>query len=265
MGFSTSHLGRNVDVLVMPASDLDDAVLPSGRLREPLDAASSADCVLVPGSLEDVSRVAATFDRMPVFRVTNHFGSRSRDWTPPRRRVRASLRSQASHAPSAFSRRFANRDSRSSASCAFRITTGFRQTTSIAFARSRKKRAPISLSTTEKDAVRVSPQTGWAVLPMTAVDRAGRAVFLMASGTAVRYRLEFAFARSVQACLRFLPMTAVRACGGALGAMVSRRGSLSSPHRPGQSGAGISIAVRGGKRAGVPWDVQRISGACSSS
>ena len=43
----------------------------------------------------------------------------------------------------------------------------------------------------------------------------------MASGTAVRHRLEFAFARTVQACLRLLPMTAVRACGGALGAMVS--------------------------------------------
>jgi len=37
----------------------------------------------------------------------------------------------------------------------------------------------------------------------------------------VRHRLEFAFARSVQACLRLLPMTAVRACGGALGGMVS--------------------------------------------
>jgi len=73
-GFQHLVLGRNVDVLVMPASDLDEAVLPSGRLREPLDAASSADCVLVPGSDDDVTRVAATFDRMPVFRVTNHYG-----------------------------------------------------------------------------------------------------------------------------------------------------------------------------------------------
>jgi Kdo2-lipid IVA lauroyltransferase/acyltransferase len=37
----------------------------------------------------------------------------------------------------------------------------------------------------------------------------------------VRYRLEFAVARSVQACLRLLPVTSVRACGGALGAIVS--------------------------------------------
>lgn len=43
----------------------------------------------------------------------------------------------------------------------------------------------------------------------------------MAAGTAVRHRVEFAFARTVQAGLRLMPMTAVRACGGALGAMVS--------------------------------------------
>jgi KDO2-lipid IV(A) lauroyltransferase len=43
----------------------------------------------------------------------------------------------------------------------------------------------------------------------------------MAAATAVRHRFEFAFARTVQACLRLMPMTMVRACGGALGAMVS--------------------------------------------
>ena len=42
-GFQHLSLGREVDLLVMPASDLDEGVLPSGRLREPLDAASSAD------------------------------------------------------------------------------------------------------------------------------------------------------------------------------------------------------------------------------
>jgi tetraacyldisaccharide 4'-kinase len=72
-GFQHLPLGREVDLLVMPASDLDDAVLPSGRLREPLDCASSADCILVPGSDEDTARVAAAFDRMPVFRVSSHY------------------------------------------------------------------------------------------------------------------------------------------------------------------------------------------------
>jgi Kdo2-lipid IVA lauroyltransferase/acyltransferase len=37
----------------------------------------------------------------------------------------------------------------------------------------------------------------------------------------VRYRLEFAVARTVRAILRLMPMTAVRGCGGAFGAIVS--------------------------------------------
>jgi tetraacyldisaccharide 4'-kinase len=72
-GFQHLSLGRQADVLVMPASDLDEAVLPSGRLREALDAACSADCLLVPGSDEDAARVSAAFERTPVFRVTHHY------------------------------------------------------------------------------------------------------------------------------------------------------------------------------------------------
>ena len=167
-GFQHLALGRNVDVLVMPASDLDDAVLPSGRLREPLDAASSADCVLVPGSREDVSRVAATFDRMPVFRVTNHFGSLQRldASTPSGPRVVAV-------AGIARPERF--------------FTTlreqGFELVRELRFPdhhwfsaddldriRTIANDASADLVvTTEKDAVRVAPQPGWAVLPMTAV------------------------------------------------------------------------------------------------
>jgi tetraacyldisaccharide 4'-kinase len=73
-GFQHLALGRDVDVVVMPASDLAGSVFPYGRLREPLDAASSAVCLLVPGPAEDVARVEATFDRMPVFRVLTRSG-----------------------------------------------------------------------------------------------------------------------------------------------------------------------------------------------
>ena len=37
----------------------------------------------------------------------------------------------------------------------------------------------------------------------------------------MRYRLEFAFARTVSGCLRFMPVTAVRACGSLLGRVAS--------------------------------------------
>jgi tetraacyldisaccharide 4'-kinase len=167
-GFQHLALGRNVDVLVVPASDLDDAVLPSGRLREPLDAASSADCVLVPGSLEDVSRVAATFDRMPVFRVANHFGSlRGLDASA------ASGTRVVAVAGIARPERFFT----TLREQGFEIVRELRFPDHHWFSsgdldriRTIAKEASADLIvTTEKDAVRVAPQSGWAVLPMTAV------------------------------------------------------------------------------------------------
>jgi tetraacyldisaccharide 4'-kinase len=167
-GFQHFALGRNVDVLVMPTSDLDDAVLPSGRLREPLDAASSADCVLVPGSDDDVSRVAATFDRMPVFRVVNHFG--------PLQGVDASgvsARRVVAVAGIARPKRF------------FQALRGLGYDlaqelpfpdhhwySSHDLERIRTVAGDTNadlIVTTEKDAVRLAPEAGWAVLPMAAV------------------------------------------------------------------------------------------------
>jgi tetraacyldisaccharide 4'-kinase len=56
-GFQHLQLARDVDVVVMARADLDDKVLPSGRLREPIDALRVADAVLVAGSDEDVGVV----------------------------------------------------------------------------------------------------------------------------------------------------------------------------------------------------------------
>ena len=167
-GFQHLALGRNVDVLVVPASDLDDAVLPSGPLREPLDAASSADCVLVPGSLEDVSRVAATFDRMPVFRVTNHFGSlQGLDASAPSG-TRVVAVAGIARPERFFTTLLEQR---------FEIVRELRfpdhhwfSSDDLNRIRTLAREASADLVvTTEKAAVRVAPQSGWAVLPMTAV------------------------------------------------------------------------------------------------
>jgi len=69
----------------------------------------------------------------------------------------------------------------------------------------------------------------------------------------VRYRLEFAIARTVQAFLRLMPMTAVRACGGAFGGIVSvldpfhRRIALENLTRafPSRSAAELAVVSRG--------------------
>jgi tetraacyldisaccharide 4'-kinase len=59
-GFQHFRLARDVDLLLVSAADLkQERVLPAGRLREPLDAASAADALLLTeGSLEEVAIVA---------------------------------------------------------------------------------------------------------------------------------------------------------------------------------------------------------------
>ena len=173
-GFQHLSLGREVDVLVMAASDLDEGVLPSGRLREPVDAASSADCLLVPGSPEDVARVSAAFDRMAVFQVSNHYeGLRYLESSE------ASSRRVVAVAGIARPERFFT---------ALR-EQGYEVVQTISFpdhhwfsardlqrirAAARASAADLVV-TTEKDAVRMPPQPGWAVLPMRAViEPAGR-------------------------------------------------------------------------------------------
>lgn len=167
-GFQHLALGRNVDVLVMPASDLDDAVLPSGRLREPLDSASSADCVLVPGSLEDVSRVAATFDRMPVFRVTNHFGSvQGLDASAPSGTRVVAVAGIAR--PERFFTTLREQGFEIVRELRFPDHHWFSSDDLDRIRTIAKDASADFVATTEKDAVRVAPQSGWAVLPMTAV------------------------------------------------------------------------------------------------
>ena len=168
-GFQHLPLGREVDLLVMPAADLDEAVLPSGRLREPLDCASSADCILVPGSADDVARVAAAFDRMPVFRVSHHYERlRRMDGAPeagPGTRVVAvagiarpgrffdALRAQGYEVVRELSfpdHHWYTKNDFEKVSEAVRAT------------------GPDLVATTEKDAVRLPRQIPWTVLPMTA-------------------------------------------------------------------------------------------------
>ena len=46
-GFQHLALARDVDLLIVTGADFDDRTLPSGRLREPLDAIAAADAVLL--------------------------------------------------------------------------------------------------------------------------------------------------------------------------------------------------------------------------
>lgn len=58
-GFQHLRLERDVDLVLLDGSDLDDRPLPAGRLREPLAALRSADAILWTGEPARAADVAA--------------------------------------------------------------------------------------------------------------------------------------------------------------------------------------------------------------
>jgi tetraacyldisaccharide 4'-kinase len=74
-GFQHLQLAREIDVLLVRPDDLDDRVLPAGRLREPLDVARYADALLIAGSTEETEVVSAALGVLPAFRLEFRHGA----------------------------------------------------------------------------------------------------------------------------------------------------------------------------------------------
>jgi tetraacyldisaccharide 4'-kinase len=81
-GFQHVTLGRDVDLVLVSAEDLEERLLPFGRLREPLAALAGASAlVLDEGDAEAAGRLATrVFERIapaapPVFRLVRQLGS----------------------------------------------------------------------------------------------------------------------------------------------------------------------------------------------
>jgi tetraacyldisaccharide 4'-kinase len=74
-GFQHFALERDVDLLLVSPEDLDDVVLPGGRLREPLSAARAAHALLVHGTAEDALAASARLGVERRFRVVTTFGA----------------------------------------------------------------------------------------------------------------------------------------------------------------------------------------------
>ena len=72
-GFQHLQLARDINLLVVTRTDLDERVLPSGRLREPLEAARAADALLVEGTDEDAAAISARLGVGTTFRVIRHY------------------------------------------------------------------------------------------------------------------------------------------------------------------------------------------------
>lgn len=73
-GFQHLQLARDVNLLLVSRADLEERVLPSGRLREKLDASAAADGLLVSGSEDDASTVGRALGKELVFRVVPRYG-----------------------------------------------------------------------------------------------------------------------------------------------------------------------------------------------
>jgi tetraacyldisaccharide 4'-kinase len=75
-GFQHLTLARGTDLLIVSEEDIADAeTLPSGRLREPLSAASSAHAILVPsGTGEQARTVAASLGVGTAFQLVREPG-----------------------------------------------------------------------------------------------------------------------------------------------------------------------------------------------
>ena len=75
-GFQHLALARDVDLLLVCEGDLTDRLLPSGRLREPLDVASAADALLVTVGYESAAgRIGRTLGASTTFRVSREIGA----------------------------------------------------------------------------------------------------------------------------------------------------------------------------------------------
>ena len=80
-GFQHVQLERDIDLLLVSPEDLQDRVLPSGHLREPLGAARFAHALLVTGADEEVTQVARELGHERAFRVSPRYA----DLKGPRR------------------------------------------------------------------------------------------------------------------------------------------------------------------------------------
>ena len=74
-GFQHVQLARDIDLLVTNEHDLGDALMPAGRLREPLAVAAQADAALVDAGYDEAAeRVGRGLGVKTVFRIERAIG-----------------------------------------------------------------------------------------------------------------------------------------------------------------------------------------------
>jgi tetraacyldisaccharide 4'-kinase len=169
-GFQHLQLARDVDLLIVSPQDVDDRVLPAGRLREPVDAARVADAVIMHGSSDEAARVASALGVARSFTMTTRFGL-LRPLTAgepvPIEGSGAKVLAVAGIArPERFFAAVREQGFDVVGEMAFPDHHWFTASDLESIARRAARANADAVITTEKDAVRVGAQPGWAALPM---------------------------------------------------------------------------------------------------
>ena len=167
-GFQHLQLARTIDVLLVSPGDLAERVLPSGRLREGLDAARVADALLVSGTTDDVTRVSTALNVTTAFRVESRFGSlrplgEGEAPAPAGARVVAVA---GIARPERFFRALREQGWNVVAELAFPDHHRYTPRDLADINNAAQEAHARIVVTTEKDAVRVGEQAWWAALPM---------------------------------------------------------------------------------------------------
>jgi tetraacyldisaccharide 4'-kinase len=169
-GFQHLQLARDVDLLIVSPRDLDDRVLPAGRLREPADAARVADAAIVHGSSDEAARVASALGVARAFTMTTRFES----LRPLIAGESVPIEGSGAHVlavagiarPERFFAAVREQGFEVVGEMTFPDHHWFAASDLQSIARKAASAHADVVITTEKDAVRVGSQPGWAALPM---------------------------------------------------------------------------------------------------
>jgi tetraacyldisaccharide 4'-kinase len=165
-GFQHLQLARDVDLLIVSPQDVDDRVLPAGRLREPADAARVADAAIVPGSSDEAARVASALGVARSFTMTTRYGS-LKTLGPARHDDGTRVVAVAGIArPERFFAAVRAGGWNVVGEMTFPDHHWYTAPDLESIARKAASANADVVITTEKDAVRVGAQPGWAALPM---------------------------------------------------------------------------------------------------
>jgi len=168
-GFQHLPVARTVDLLLLSDADVSERVLPAGRLREPLEAARGADALLVPGGAAESADLArrigvervfgVSVDYQPLRRVTP-FGAAIAH--PPHR----VLLLVAIARPERFVQAVRELGYSVTQAVTFRDHHWFTASELDRVRQQARAAGADAILTTEKDAVRLSPDAGTGEVPV---------------------------------------------------------------------------------------------------